>query len=171
MIFARVLFPSAKLALVDHARGTPLAAACGLDQATEDFNEDDLYAAMDLLNGRWAGVEKSLFAQAFPQSVSLVLYDLTSVFFTGHGPEGLSRYGHSRDHRCDRPQAILAVATDKEGIPLHLEVLRGNRADTTTLQGLLTNLRRRFGIKEAVFVFDGGMSSKIYFKRVRTLHY
>jgi transposase len=170
MIFARVLFPSAKLALADHARGTLLAAACGLDQMGEDFDEDDLYAAMDRLNGRWAGVEKSLFAQAFPQSVSLVLYDLTSVFFTGHGPEGLGRYGHSRDHRSDRPQVILAVATDKEGVPLHLEVLRGNRADTTTLQGLLTTLRRRFGIKEAVFVFDGGMSSKINLEAMDALN-
>ena len=50
MIFGRVLFPSAKLALVDHARGTLLAAACGLDQGTEDFDEDDLYAAMDQLS-------------------------------------------------------------------------------------------------------------------------
>jgi transposase len=39
--------------------------------------------------------------------------------------------------------------------------LRGNRGDTTTLQALLRTLRRRFGISEAVFVFDGGMSSKV----------
>ena len=39
--------------------------------------------------------------------------------------------------------------------------MRGNRGDTTTLQGLLSTLRRRFGIREAVFVFDGGMSSKV----------
>jgi transposase len=56
---------------------------------------------------------------------------------------------------------MLAVATDAQGVPLHLEVLRGNRGDTTTLQGLLRTLRRRFGIREAVFVFDGGMSSKL----------
>lgn len=42
MIFGRVLFPSSKLALADHARGTLLAAACGLDQASKDFDEDDL---------------------------------------------------------------------------------------------------------------------------------
>jgi transposase len=161
MIFARILFPSAKLALVDQARGTLLAAACGLDPATEDFDEDDLYAAMDELNGRWVPIERTLFGEAFPHGVSLVLYDLTSVYFEGGGPAGISRYGHSRDHREDRPQVLLAVAADPEGVPLHLEVLRGNRADTTTLQGLLATLRRRFGIREAVFVFDGGMSSKV----------
>jgi transposase len=161
MIFGRVLFPSAKLALVDHARGTLLAAACGLDQANEDFDEDDLYAAMDELSGRWVPVEQQLYQKSSPQGVSLVLYDLSSVYFEGDGPWGLSRYGHSRDHRSDRPQVMLAVATDVQGIPLHLEVLRGNRGDTTTLQALLRTLRRRFGISQAVFVFDGGMSSKV----------
>jgi hypothetical protein len=161
MVFGRILFPSAKLALVDHARGTLLAAACGLDQAGEDFDEDDLYGAMDELNGRWVPLEQQLYAQSFPQGVSLVLYDLSSVYFEGDGPVGISRYGHSRDHRSDRPQVILAVATDAQGIPLHIEVLRGNRGDTTTLQALLRTLRRRFGINEAVFVFDGGMSSKV----------
>jgi hypothetical protein len=169
MTFGRILFPSAKLALVDHARGTLLAAACGLDQGSEDFDEDDLYDAMDQLSGRWVGMEKQLYTQSFPQGVSLVLYDLTSVYFEGEGPADMSQYGHSRDHRSDRPQVILAVATDAQGIPIHLEVLRGNRGDTTTLQGLLATLRRRFGIKEAVFVFDGGMSSKVNLEAVETL--
>jgi transposase len=170
MILGRILFPSAKLALADHARGTLLAAACALDQATEEFSEDDLYAAMDQLTGRWVGMEKQLYSQNAPQGVSLVLYDLTSVYFEGEGPAGISRYGHSRDHRSDRPQIILAVAADAQGTPLHLEVLRGNRGDTTTLQGLLATLRRRFGIKEAVFVFDGGMSSKVNLEALETLH-
>ena len=169
MIFGRILFPSAKLALAEHARGTLLAAACDLDQATEDFDEDDLYAAMDQLTGRWVGMEKQLYTQGFPQGVSLVLYDLTSVYFEGEGPGGMSHYGHSRDHRSDRPQVILAVATDARGVPIHLEVLRGNRGDTTTLQGLLATLRRRFGIKEAVFVFDGGMSSKVNLEAIQAL--
>ena len=169
MTLGRILFPSAKLALVDQARGTLLAAACGLDQATEDFDEDDLYSAMDELNGRWVGLEKQLYQKSFPQGVSLVLYDLTSVYFEGDGPQGTSQYGHSRDHRSDRPQILLAVAADAQGVPLHLEVLRGNRGDTTTLQGLLATLRRRFGIREAVFVFDGGMSSKVNLEAMEEL--
>src|SRR5437667_9423864 len=93
MTLGRILFPSAKLALVDQARGTLLAAACGLDQASENFDEDDLYEAMDELNGRWVPIEKQLYEQGFPQGVSLVLYDLTSVYFEGRGPAGISRYG------------------------------------------------------------------------------
>lgn len=160
MVFSRLLFPCAKLALASQAQGTLLAQACGLP-AAEPFAEDDLYAAMDLLNGQWVPLEKNLYHAAFPQGVRLVLYDLTSTYFEGSGPKKLSRYGHSRDHRGDRTQVILAVATDAQGVPLHLEVLRGNRADNKTLQGLLTTLRRRFGIRQATFVFDGGMSSQL----------
>ena len=160
MILGRMLFPSAKLALGEQAEGTALARACGLP-AAEAFDEDELYAAMDLLNGRWVALERDLYQAAFPQGVGLVLYDLTSTYFEGGGPAKLGRYGHSRDHRNDRKQVILAVATDPEGIPLHVEVLRGNRADNKTLQGLLVTLRRRLGIVEATFVFDGGMSSTV----------
>jgi transposase len=160
IIFSRLLFPCAKLSLAPQAQGTWLAQACGL-AARETFDEDDLYAAMDQINGHWAALERQLYQRAFPKSVRLVLYDLSSVYFEGKGPAHLARYGHSRDHRADRPQIILAVATDTEGLPLHVSVLRGNRNDTQTLQGLLHTLRRRLGITEATFVFDGGMSSQL----------
>ena len=160
ILYSRLLFPCAKLSLAHQAQGTWLAQACGLEP-TESFPEDDLYRAMDQLNGQWVGLEKQLYHRAFPQAVRLVLYDLTSVYFEGQGPAPLAQYGHSRDHRADRRQIILAVATDTEGLPLHVSVLRGNRNDTNTLQGLLHLLRRRLGIREATFVFDGGMSSQI----------
>jgi transposase len=160
MIFGRLLFPCAKLALNEQAEGTVLAQACGLS-AAEAFDKDELYEAMDLFNGQWAPMEKSLFTNAFPHGVRMALYDLTSSYFEGKGPEQLSRYGHSRDHRNDRKQIILAVATDPQGIPLHLEVLRGNRADNKTLQGLQATMRRRFGIENITFIFDGGMSSTL----------
>lgn len=160
MVFARLLFPCSKLALREQAEGTLLAKACGL-APDEDFDEDDLYGAMDAMNGHWVETEQTLQREAFCDGVDLVLYDLTSTYFDGGGPEGLARYGHSRDHRGDRKQIILAVATDVNGVPLHLSILRGNRADTSTLRGLLERLRRRFGISRTTFVFDGGMSSRL----------
>ena len=163
MVWARLLFPCAKLALAEQAEGTALAQTCGLS-ADESFDEDDLYAAMDLLNGRWVALEKRLYQDAFPQGVRLVLYDLSSVYFEGKGPHLLGRYGHSSDHRSDRPQVLLAVATDPQGVPLHVEVLRGNRTGHKTLRGLLATLRRRFGVAQVTFVFDGGMSSEVNLK-------
>ena len=164
MIFGRILFPGAKLALAEAARGTLLAAACGLCQQSETFDEDDLYEAMDALDGRWVGIEKQLYSEAFPQAVSLVLYDLTSVYFEGKGPRGLGEYGYSRDHREDRPRSFQR---QRKETAKPYELLRGNRTDTTTLQGLLASLKRRFGIRRAVFVFDNGMSSTLNLEAMR----
>lgn len=161
LVFARLLFPSSKLALADQARATLLAAACGLDQKEETFDEDDLYEAMDVLSGKWVAVEKRLYAKAIPAPLRVVLYDLTSIYFEGRGPRHLARFGHSRDHRTDRRQVVLAVATTKEGVPVHVEVLKGHRGDATTLRSLLATLRRRFRIEEAVFAFDAGMNSRV----------
>ena len=49
----------------------------------EAFDEDELYEAMDLLNGQWVPLEKNLYQAAFPQGVRMVLYDLTSTYFEG----------------------------------------------------------------------------------------
>jgi transposase len=77
-----------------------------------------------------------------------VLYDLTSVYFEGNGPQGLGAYGYSRDHREDRPQILLAVATDTPGgCPSTWRCCAENRADTTTLHGLLASLKQPFGIQ------------------------
>ncbi len=171
-IFSRLLFPCSKLDLVEQARGTALAQACDLP-AEEAFDEDDLYDAMDQLTGRWSPLVQKLYGKAFPDKVRIALYDITSVYFEGHGPKGLAWYGHSRDHRSDRPQINLAVVTDETGVPISLSVLRGNRADNKTLLGLLKLLKRRFGITQATFVFDGGMSGEINLKAMADagLHY
>ena len=60
VIYSRLLFPCAKLSLAQQAQGTWLAQACGLE-ASESFNEDDIYRAMDQLNGQWVSLEKQLY--------------------------------------------------------------------------------------------------------------
>ncbi len=165
MTFGRILFPGSKLSLKRKSADSALAASCGL--RLEDIDEDRLYNAMDALSGNWAGIERRLYSEAFPEGVTLVLYDLTSSYFEGAKNKKLAKYGYSRDHRDDRPQVILALATSADGIPIHMEVLKGNRADNRTLLPLVANLKRRFGISRAVFSFDGGMSSAINLNQMR----
>jgi hypothetical protein len=165
MVFARLLFPGSKLSLKTASADSALAASCGLRQ--DDLDEDRLYRAKDALSGNWAGIEKGLYAEAFPVAPTLVLYDLTSSYFEGAKNKKLAAYGYSRDHRDDRTQVILALATSPEGIPLHLEVLKGDRADNRTLLPLLSTLKRRFGIERATFAFDGGMSSALNLDQMR----
>jgi len=115
MILGRILFPSAKLALTEQAEGTALGRVCGLP-AAEAFDEDDLYAAMDLLNGQWVALEKTFIGSLSARRSRRALRSDQQLFRRCRA-RSTGPVRHSRDHRGDRRQVILAVATDAAGIP------------------------------------------------------
>ena len=78
--------------------------------------------------------------------LSLVFMDTTTLSFHGAGGESLGAHGHSKDHRPDLRQMVLAVVLDGEGRPVCTEMLAGNTADMTVLLPVVDRLRERFGI-------------------------
>jgi hypothetical protein len=91
--------------------------------------------------------------------LSLVFMDTTSLSFCGAGGDSLGAYGHSKDHRPDLKQMILAVVIDGDGRPICTEMLPGNTADTTVLLPVVDRLRERFHIGRVCVVADRGMIS------------
>jgi hypothetical protein len=85
--------------------------------------------------------------------------DTTSLSFYGAGGESLGAYGHSKDHRADLKQMILAVIIDGDGRPICTEMLPGNTADATVLLPVVDRLRERFHIGRVCVVADRGMIS------------
>ena len=69
----------------------------------------------------------------------------------------MGAYGHSKDHRPDLRQMVLAVVLDGEGRPVCTEMLAGNTADMTVLLPVVDRLRDRFGIGRVCVVADRGM--------------
>jgi transposase len=57
--------------------------------------------------------------------------DTTTLSFACEGGAALGAHGHSKDHRPDLKQMVLAVVLDGEGRPLCTEMLPGNTADVT----------------------------------------
>ena len=117
---------------------TPLALRC-----TKDLVEERLFAH-----------RRDLFSR-----LDLVFMDTTSLYFEGAGGQTLGRHGHSKDHRPDLHQMILAVLIDGDGRPVCSEMWPGNVADVTTLIPVLDRLRRRFAIGRICVVADRGMIS------------
>ena len=72
--------------------------------------------------------------------------DTTSLSFHGAGGDSLGAYGHSKDHRADLKEMILAVVIDGEGWPICTEMLPGNTADAIVLLPVVDRLRERFHI-------------------------
>jgi len=90
----------------------------------------------------------------------LVLFDTTSVYFEGAGPEGLAAYGYSRDKRSDLPQIVLGLFMTEEGYPLTHMVFPGNAVDLAVFREAMADLRKKLPISEIVMVMDRGMVSE-----------
>jgi hypothetical protein len=110
--------------------------------------------AKDLVEERLFAHRRDLFSR-----LDLVFMDTTSLYFEGGGGQTLGRHGHSKDHRPDLPQMILAVLVDGDGRPVCSEMWPGNVADVTTLIPVIDRLRERFAIGRICVVTDRGMIS------------
>ena len=155
MIVARVVEPAAKLATARQLSETTAAHSLGAVLGLGEVDEDELYAALDLLGRSQSTVEKVL-AQRHLKDGVLVLYDVTSSYLEGRRCE-LAQFGYSRDHRSDRPQIVFGLLCTPEGCPVAVEVFEGNLGDPSTLANQVSKLRTRFRLKRIVLVGDRGM--------------
>ena len=117
------------------------------------------YGTLDRLVYNKERIEKELFLSLrnlFSLRADLVFYDLTSTYFEGHGPAGLADHGHSRDDK-PRNRQILVGQVMIDGWPIAHHVFEGNKRDSTTVEGVLKDIEKRFGLRRVVFVGDRGM--------------
>lgn len=105
-----------------------------------------------------ARLARSLVDQLFLDA-SLVLFDTTSTYFEGLGPEGLASFGFSRDKRGDRPQANLGLLTSREGYPLAHWLFPGRQSDVKSMALASREFRERLALASFVVVADRGMVS------------
>ena len=108
----------------------------------------------DLVEERLFEARRDLFSE-----LSVVFMDTTSLYFAGAGGETLGQRGHSKDHRPDLMQMIVAVVMDQRGRPLCCEMWPGNTPDVTALMPVVDRLGQRFGITRVCVVADRGMIS------------
>jgi transposase len=127
------------------------------------------YRTLDQLIKRREKIEKELYLnlrELFSLKVDLVLYDLTSTYFEGHGPP-MSKHGHSRDGKSRNRQVLVGLVM-VDGWPITHHVFEGNWRDSKTVPGVIADLERRFGLRRIVFVGDRGMVTSDNLKLVRS---
>jgi transposase len=157
MIVARILQPASKLAtaraLQEETATTSLGSELSLGQ--DRIEEQELYGALDWLLERQTRIENKL-ARTHLNEGTLILYDVTSSYYTGRRP-GLVQFGYNRDGKRGVPQIVYGLLCNAEGCPVAVEVFAGNTADPKTLGSQIAKVRRRFGVRRVVFVGDRGM--------------
>jgi len=158
MIVARILAPSSKLATARCLREETASSSLGLELGLEKVEEGELYAAMDWLLARQTRIETKL-ARRHLEDGTLVLYDVSSSYYTGHRSE-LVQFGHSRDGKQGFPQIVYGLLCNAQGCPVAIEVFAGNTVDPKTLASQIAKIRQRFGVHRVVMVGDRGLITK-----------
>lgn len=97
-----------------------------------------------------------LAAAAGPLSV--VLYDVTTLYFEVQEEDGYRKPGLSKERRLE-PQIVVGLLVDQTGFPLGLHSFAGNTAETNTLLPILEAFKREHGLTDITVVADAGMLS------------
>ena len=90
--------------------------------------------------------------------VSLVLYDVTTLYFEAEKEDGLRKVGFSKERRVD-PQVVVGLLVDRRGFPLEIGCYEGNKAETQTIIPIVKQFQERHGLADMVVVADAGMLS------------
>jgi len=163
LVLMRLCEPSSELRIAENLyERSILADLQGIP--VDKVNDDRLYRALDRLLPHKVEMEKHLkgrLGELFNLEYDLLLYDVTSTYFEGEcAHNGQAMRGYSRDHRPDCKQVCIALVVSKEGLPLGYEVFAGNRADVTTVEGIVEKIEAQYGAAGRIWVMDRGMVSQ-----------
>ena len=167
LIAHRLISPGSKLGLSRALSSQTATSTLGEVLGVAGATEDELYEAMDALLSRQEKIETAL-AQKHLQDGTLVLYDVSSSYYTGEHCE-LARYGHNRDGKKRFPQIVYGLLCASDGCPVAIEVFEGNTADPKTLASQVQKLRERFGLRRVVLVTDRGILTQVQIDTVRDI--
>jgi len=121
------------------------------------------YRTLDALLSAKEKIEEALYLHVrdlFNLQVDMVFYDLTSTYFCRKSVKGrLRRHGSSKDKRPRQVQVVVGVVM-ANGFPIAHHVFTGNTADKSTLQEVVADLERRFGLRRVMVVSDRGLVSQ-----------
>jgi hypothetical protein len=168
MVANRALEPLSKLAASKWVSERAWIAGLG------ELDEDSCYRSMDwLLEVQDELCEAVYFATAdlLNLEVDLLFFDTTSTYFERDEEEqdvvdedgnvirpAFRVRGHSKDHRDDLPQVVIAMAVTRDGIPIRVWCWPGNTSDQELIRQAKDDLRA-WKLSRVVWVADRGFQS------------
>jgi hypothetical protein len=89
---------------------------------------------------------------------SLVLYDVSTLYFETDAGDGFREPGFSKERRLE-PQITIGLLTDAAGFPLMVNAFEGNAAETTTMLPSIRSFMAAHRLSDVTIVADAGMVS------------
>ena len=152
LIYARVIFPSSKLATFQLSKKF-------IEQPNFDLHH--IYRALELLAKESDFIQSSLYQnslQISKRNTGLLYYDCTNYFFEIEQEHGYKQYGPSKDHKPN-PIVQMGLFMDGDGIPLAFSLNRGNINEQLTLKPLEKKIIADFALSKFIVCTDAGLAS------------
>jgi hypothetical protein len=96
---------------------------------------------------------------------SLVLYDVSTLYFETDAGDGFREPGFSKERRLD-PQITIGLLTDASGFPLMVSAFEGNKAETKTMLPVIQAFMAAHQLPDVTIVADAGMVSEANQKQI-----
>lgn len=175
LVAQRALEPGSKLA------ATTWVAQRVAIQNLVGFSDGQAYRAMDFLLEALDEIAAEVFhsvATLLNLDLDIVFVDTTSTYFETEQPDlqpetvapvtddeitkpvesGARDFGHSKDHRKDLPQVVIAMAVTRDGIPVKCWTFAGTESDTGIIRTIKDDLAG-WNLHRMVWVADRGFAS------------
>ena len=159
MLINRIRAPSSKLSIM---KWKERLYNC---EDYEDVQAQHLYRSLDILAEEAEVLKKHTYhgirpLSLFKPQVSVVYYDLTTLYFESEIADELKCFGYSKDNKADKVQVVLGVVLDEEGLPVTYELYPGSTFEGKTVIGMVRKLRKEYEVERVIFVGDRGLVSK-----------
>ncbi|WP_342278584.1 IS1634 family transposase [Candidatus Tisiphia endosymbiont of Myopa tessellatipennis] len=154
LVLARMVRPDSKKGIVEYLS----------DQFDQHHDLDATYWMMDKLHEQIPKIKELCFKNTLTlipnKEISLVFFDVTTLYFESVEIDELRAFGYSKDHRFNTTQLVLALATNEDGLPLGYELFSGNTAEVSTLIKSINSWQAYLKVKDVCFIADRAMFSK-----------
>jgi Transposase DDE domain len=90
---------------------------------------------------------------------SLVLFDVSTLYFETDAGDGFRESGFSKERRLE-PQITIGLLTDQSGFPLMVSAFEGNRAETKTMLPVIESFMAAHQLPDVTVAADAGMVSE-----------
>jgi len=153
IVVARLVYPTSKLKTVDYL----------YRYQGKTVLPDQVYRFLDRLNEKYAGQAKEIayrHTRKILGHISVVFYDMTSLYFDAEDEDDLRKIGFSKDGKFQNPQIMLGLLVGKNGYPIGYDIFEGNTFEGKTLLPVLNQIALRYDLGKPVVVADAAMLSK-----------
>ena len=103
-------------------------------------------------------ISQACFEHARGHDLSLVLYDVTSLYFEVQEEDTYRKPGLSKERRLE-PQIIIGLLVDQYGFPLGLHSFEGNTAETKTILPVIEAFQAQHSLTKTTIVADSAKLS------------